>query len=188
MKRRISLFGNLVLLIFITSIFLSCEILWRKVIDNTITFDYLEDNFANDEIKIYPRTCYKMDLKAFKSGYKDNVPKAKRNKNLEKVKHQRNKLFTADLDSFKSRGRYLASNIMVVIVDSKGDLIKHQLFIYSEKQYIHDYDGLPEPFDRYHYLIVLDEQLSRKNMDKDRWPIFLTVSFPDGKFIKYKFH
>jgi len=170
-----------------TLVFSSCEILWRKVVDKTATISYFAEKFGDHTNKVYPRTCYKRDLEYFRRGYREYVPKPERNKALEKVKHERNRLFISTIDSYKPQ-MFLASNIEFILVDSKDNVIKNQTFMYQKEVFTYDADGWLQKFYRYNYLFVLDEVLSRKSMEKERWPVFLTVKFPDGKFIKYKIH
>ena len=173
--------------VLITLMFSSCEVIWRNVVDKTATFSYFAEKFGNGSRVVYPRTCYKMELSSFKRSYKGLVSKPKKIEALTKVKYERNRLFISTIDSYRPQA-FLASNITFTLVDSKGSLIESQSFMYSTERFNRDGNGWQEKFYRYHYLFILEETLSRKNMEKDRWPIFLTIRFPDGKYIKYKFY
>ena len=182
--------------IIIITTFTSCEIIKKRIIERTATAGYIIKKYGAHINRFFPLTCNKIMFNEFKSTYEKFISIQTRLSDTEKneilskikdIKYESNKIFIFSIDSNKPQ-TISALAISFTLQDNKNTIIKNQSFSYSTRMATQGKYGSINVTYKFKFLLVLEEKLSKKNMEKDRWPMFLTIRFPDKKFIKYKLY
>ena len=146
--------------------FTSCDMVFKKNIERTATFSYLAKRFGYHVYEFYPRTCYKILFNAFKRDYKEYGSNPEKTEILSKVKYEYNKIFIFSLDIEKPQPRNFL-NTSFTLKDSKNTIIKTQAFSYATEIVNYDTYNSYIRIYRYEFLLVLEEKLSKKTIEKD---------------------